>query len=81
MYLKQVDQHVMNAHNKMSTIGKFTNKNFNQQKVINHMKVRDNKDLELKADEHPHNIKHLLEQCDIEDDNNVQEITVVRTPI
>ena len=35
-------------------------------KAINYEKaIKDNNELNLKVDEQQHNIKHLLEQCDI----------------
>ena len=59
----------------------------NQQKVGNNTKVKyemtieENKEFELKVDEQQLNIKHLLEQCDIEDEDKVQEITAARTQL
>ena len=35
----------------------------------------------LNVDEQQDDIKHLKEQCDIEDEDEVQEITAARNPI
>ena len=48
-------------------------------KVKYEMTIEENKEFELKVDEQQLNIKHLLEQCDIEDEDKVQEITAART--
>ena len=40
-----------------------------------------NNDPKLNVDEQQHDIKHLKEQCDINDEDEVQEITTARNPI
>ena len=37
--------------------------------------IEENDELELKVEEQRHNIKQYLEQCDIEDEDKVQENT------
>ena len=66
---------------------KAATKHENQQNVVNIMKVNnemaieDTTDLELKVYEQQHYIKHLLEKCDIEDEDEFQEIRAYRTPM
>ena len=40
-----------------------------------------NNDLKLNVDEQQDDIKHLKEQCDIDDEYEVQEITAARNPV
>ena len=43
--------------------------------------IEENKELELKVDEYQYNIKYLLDQSDIEEEDKVQEITAARSPV
>ena len=40
-----------------------------------------NNELNLNVDEQQDDIQHFKEQCDIQDENEVQEITAAQTPI
>ena len=40
-----------------------------------------NRNIKLNVDEQQDDIKHLKQQCDIEDEDKVQEITAARNPI
>ena len=50
-------------------------------KVIYEKAIEVNKDLKLHVDEQQDVIKHLKEQCDKDDEDEVQEITVARNVI
>ena len=40
-----------------------------------------NNELKLNVDKQQHDIKHLKEQCDIDDEDEVKEITAATTPM
>ena len=40
-----------------------------------------NNDLKLNVDEQQNDIKHIKEQCDIDNEDEVQKITAVRKPL
>ena len=40
-----------------------------------------NNELKLNVDEQEDDLKHLKEECDIENEHEVQEITAARTPM
>ena len=50
-------------------------------KVIYERAIEVNNELKVNIDEQHDDIKHSKEQCDIGDENEVQEITAARTPI
>ena len=59
----------------------------NKQKVFHNMKVNYengievNNELKLNVDDQQDDIKHLKEQWDIDDEDEVQKITAARTPM
>ena len=50
-------------------------------KVIYEKAIDVNNELKLNIDEQQNDVKHLTEQCDINNDNEVQEITAAITPM
>ena len=50
-------------------------------KVIYERTIEKNNELKVNVDEQHDNIKHLKEQCDIGDEDEVQEITAAITSI
>ena len=59
----------------------------NKQKVFHTMKVNNekaievNSDLKINGDEQHVDMKHLKEKCEIDDEDEVQQITAARTPM
>ena len=49
-------------------------------KVGNEKALEVNSDIKINVDEQQEDIKHLKEQCNMNDDNEVQEITGARNP-
>ena len=60
---------------------KINKKVFKSMKVIYEKALVVNNDLNLNVGEQQDDIKHLKEQCDINDEDEVQEITTARNPI
>ena len=54
---------------------------FNSLKVIYKQAIEVNNDLKLNVDEQQGDIKHLKEQCDIYDEDEVHEITADKNPM
>ena len=50
-------------------------------RVIYEKAIEMNNDLKLNVDKQQDDIKHLKEQCDIDDKDEVQEITAARNPM
>ena len=50
-------------------------------KVIYEKAIEVSKELKLNVDEQQDDIKHLKEQCDVDDETEVHEITAVITPM
>ena len=50
-------------------------------KVIYEKAIEVNNELKLNVDEQQDDIKHLKEQCDVDDETEVQEITAAITPM
>ena len=50
-------------------------------KVSYEKTIEVNNQLKLNVDEQQDELKHVKEQCDIDDEDEVQEITAARTPI
>ena len=50
-------------------------------KVIYEQAIEVNNPLQLNVDEQKDDIKHLKEQCDLGDEDEVQEITAARNPM
>ena len=50
-------------------------------KVIYERAIEVNYEIKVNVDEQHNDIKHVKEQCDIGDEDEVQEITAARTPI
>ena len=57
---------------------KINNKVFHIIKLIYEKVIEVNNDLKLNVDEQQDDLKHLKEQCDIDDENEVQEVTAAR---
>ena len=57
---------------------KINKKVFHSIKVIYEKAIEVNNDLKLTVDDQQGDIKHLKEQCDIDDEDEVQEITAAR---
>ena len=50
-------------------------------KVNNEKAIDVNNELKLNVDEQQDDIKHLAEQCDIDDEDDIQEITAAIIPM
>ena len=53
----------------------------NSMKVNYEKAIKVNNEFMVNVDEQQDDIKHIKEQCDIDDENEVQEITAARTPL
>ena len=74
-----MDQHEENKEKK--------NRYETQQKAVDSMKfnyemaIEENKELKLKVDKQQHNIKHLLEQCDVVDKEKFRILKLLEPPL